>query len=239
MDPFDPATEAARLAETLRGISNTLVDPRPVIKTELPFYGVRVTDLRRTARVWHRAHADLSGSTILAVAEALWLRAIREEMVLATMIVGHSGDAVGAFGARRLDRWAHLLDNWEATDQLGGLVVGPWVAGDVDRRFGVLERLVPRRNPWLRRVALVGCVTVMRGENAARCWPGVSGIVTALAADREASIPKAISWVLRESTRHCAPQVERLLADPSAALPAIAVRETRNKLRTGYKSGRS
>ena len=238
MDTLNPGAEAKRISEQLRVLSNTRVDPGPIIKTELPFYGVKISDLKRVARDWHREHSALPTDVFLEVAEALWHCAIREEMVLATRIVSLRPQAVDVFGARRLERWGRLLDNWEATDHLGGLVVGPWVVGDIDRRFGVLERLAKRRNPWLRRIALVGCVMVVRSEHAARFWPGVAGIALALADDREASIPKAISWVLRESTRRCTSQVAELLESHAGELPAIAVRETRNKLRTGYKAGR-
>ena len=67
---------------------------------------------------------------------------------------------------------------------------------------------------------------------------GVGALTLRLAGDREASIPKAISWVLREHTRNTAPEVAAFLDEHAADLPAIAVRETRNKLRTGFKAGR-
>ena len=65
-----------------------------------------------------------------------------------------------------------------------------------------------------------------------------SGIVLALADDREAAIPKAISWVLRAHTGRCPAEVAAFLEEHRADLPAIAVREARNKLATGYKAGK-
>ncbi len=65
----------------------------------------------------------------------------------------------------------------------------------------------------------------------------MSGLILTLAGERRAAVPKAISWVLREHTRHCPEAVAVFLAEHGTALPALAVREARNKLATGYKSG--
>jgi 3-methyladenine DNA glycosylase AlkD len=232
------AEEVAHLSSRLRDLAPLPVDPFPIIKTALPFYGVSLDELRALARSWIREHKDVDGSQVLAVADALWQQAVREEMVVAAMLVGGHGEALDSFGWRRLDRWGRLLDNWETTDNLGGRVLGPWVAARAESRMVGLERRVGRRNPWMRRIVLVACVHVVRHREAQLFWPRVAGLVLALAADREASIPKAISWVLRESIHNCAEQVECLLDERASDLPAIAVRETRNKLQTGYKSGR-
>ncbi len=236
--PLDTVGEADALSADLRLLAPERVDPSPVIRTALPFYGASLGGMEGLARVWHRAHPAVLAREVLAVADALWARAVREEMVLAAMLVERKPAAREAFGMRRLDRWGALLDNWEITDNLAGRVLGPWAAADPDLRLGALERLAGRRNPWLRRLGLVGCVYVGRRSDAAAWWPRVSGLVLALADDRRAAIPKAISWVLREHTRHCPDAVAAFLEEQGPALPASAVRETRNKLATGYKSGK-
>jgi len=141
-------------------------------------------------------------------------------------------------GLRRLDRWGALLDNWETTDSLGGRMVGPWAAAQPAGRLGTLERLAGRRNPWLRRLALVGSVYLGRRPDAAVWWPRVEGIVLALAGHRGAAIPKAISWVLRSHAGRCPGEVADFLRRHEARLPAIALREARHQLATGYKTGR-
>ena len=214
------------------------VDPSPVIRTARPFYGASLGGMEGLARSWHREHPAASPDEVLALADALWSRAIREEMVLAAMLVERRPTVRDAVGLRRLDRWGALLDNWETTDNLGGRVLGPWAAADPGARLATLERLAGRRNPWLRRLALVGCVYLGRRPDAAAWWPRVTGIVLALAADREAAIPKAISWVLRAHTGRCPGEVAAFLGEHGADLPAIAVREARNKLATGYKAGK-
>lgn len=236
--PFDITAEADRLSATLRSLAPVTVDPAPIIRTARLFYGASLEGMEGAARAWHREHPAADVGEVLALADTLWARAIREEMVLATMLVGRRPAVREAFGVRRLDRWGALLDNWETTDNLGGRVLGPWAAADPAGRLGPLERLARRRNPWLRRLGLVGCVYLGRRPDAASWWPRVTGIVLVLAADREAAIPRAISWVLRAHAGRCPGEVAAFLEEHGSALPAIAVRETRNKLATGLKAGR-
>jgi 3-methyladenine DNA glycosylase AlkD len=235
---FDAEREAAGLSGALRTLAPDPVDPAPIIRTALPFYGAGLQDMKRLAATWAREHPEAGPAEVLTLVDVLWQTWIREEMVTATMLLDRRPDARDRFGVRRYDRWARSLDNWETTDNLGGRVLGPWAAADPDDRLGVLERFAGRRNPWLRRLALVGCVYVGRREEAGRWFPRVTGIVLRLSDDREAAIPKAISWVLRSYTRHAAAAVAGFLDSHAADLPAIAVREARNKLQTGYKAGK-
>jgi 3-methyladenine DNA glycosylase AlkD len=235
---IDVAAEADRLTGELRALSSTVVDPTPIIGTGLPFFGVGVGDLRRLARAWHRANPGASPEEVVALAENLWSRAVREEMVLAVLVSGRDRRYRSLFGGETAERWSRLIDNWETADTLGTGLLGPWVADDPGVRFPILEALAGNPNPWCRRLSLVGCIALARQDGAATWWPRVSDLVLRLAGDKEAAIPKAISWVLRENTRHCAPQVETLLEEQRSKLPAIAVREARNKMATGYKTGR-
>jgi 3-methyladenine DNA glycosylase AlkD len=235
---LDPAYEADLLAAELRSISAEPVDPAPVIRTSLPFYGVKVGELRRLARGWHLRRPDAGPAEVAALADELWSRAIREEMVLAAFLHGHDVRTRERFGLRTVDRWSRLLDNWETADALGAWLTAPAVADDPRRRFPMLESLAGRRNPWARRIGLVGCLGPARRPGGDEWWPRVAALVLRLADDGEAAIPKAISWVLRSHTRHSPGLVADFVDEHAAALPAVAVRETRNKLKTGRKSGR-
>jgi 3-methyladenine DNA glycosylase AlkD len=234
---WDPTADAAAISAMLREKSSTPVDPSPIIKTALPFYGVKLADLRRIASGWHRDHRGVAPGNVAALADALWSASIREEMVVAALLHGHDARSRSVFGLRRVDRWARSIDNWETADALGAWLAARATADDPERRYPVLETLAGRRNPWARRISLVGCIGTARAPQAATWWPRVTGIVLRLAADRAAGIPKAISWVLREHTRRTPGPVEAFLDEHGDDLPAIAVRETRNKLRTGLKRG--
>lgn len=235
---LDERKEADALSAALRSLAPRPVDPAPVIRTALPFYGAKVGDLEALAVAWHREHPGADFGKVLALADELWARAVREEMMLASLLVSRHAGARAAFGLRRLERWGALVDNWELADSLAGRVFGPWVAAEPGRRLGAAERLAGRRNPWLRRLGLVACVYVGRRPDAALWWSRVSALVLTLAGERRAAIPKAISWVLREHTRHCPDAVAGFLDEHGPDLPAVAVREARNKLATGHKGHR-
>ncbi len=64
-------------------------------------------------------------------------------------------------------------------------------------------------------------------------------VVERLKAERPILITKAVSWLLRSMALRHGPAVTAYLEANAASLPAIAVRETRTKLATGTKSGRS
>ena len=232
---MDLGHEADALAAELRDLSPEPVDPAPIIRTQLPFYGVSVKDLRRLAAGWHRAHPDADPTEVGALADELWSRAIREEMVVAALLLGRNRSTREVWSPARLEQWAPLLDNWETTDQLGMTVIGPWIGDDPEQRIGALGALAGDEHPWTRRLALVAAARLSRLDDAERWWPAASGIVLRLGADTEAAIPKAISWVLREHTRRSADEVARFIDDHDAVLPAVAKREARRKLATGRK----
>ena len=64
-------------------------------------------------------------------------------------------------------------------------------------------------------------------------------VIERLKSERPILITKAVSWLLRSMAVRHGPGVAAYLDAEAASLPAIAVRETRTKLRTGTKSGRA
>jgi 3-methyladenine DNA glycosylase AlkD len=59
-----------------------------------------------------------------------------------------------------------------------------------------------------------------------------------LKGERDILITKAVSWLLRSMSARHGPAVAAYLDASAASLPAVVVRETWTKLRTGTKSGR-
>jgi 3-methyladenine DNA glycosylase AlkD len=60
-----------------------------------------------------------------------------------------------------------------------------------------------------------------------------------LKGEKEIIITRAISWVLRSMVKHHRKALENYLKKNEKTLPAVAVRETKIKLDTGTKSGKS
>jgi 3-methyladenine DNA glycosylase AlkD len=232
--PLDPGAEADAVTAALRALAPvpTVV---PTVKTNRPFYGARVGDLRAQAAGWRRGHPRATPAEVAALADRLWHTGIREEQLVACFVLAGNRAALAATDPERVRAWCALLDNWETTDQLGMNVLGPLVALDPAARLRLLEAMAADLHPWTRRVALVACTRLARAGDAARWWPRVAGLVLALAADRLAALPKASSWVLRSWLGPCPAEVAAFVDANAGTLPAVAVRETRTKLATGAK----
>jgi 3-methyladenine DNA glycosylase AlkD len=227
------AAEADAITGTLRALASEPTTV-PMIRTSRPFYGARVGDLGRTAAGWRRGHRQASPAQVAELADRLWHAGVREEQLVACFLLAGDRAALAATDPARVRAWTALLDNWETTDQLGMNVLGPLVALDPGHRFGLLETMAADPHPWTR-LALVACTRLARTDGAAALWPRVAGLLPALAADREAALPKAGSWVLRSWLGPCPAEVAAFVDGHAGRLPALAVRETRAKLATGGK----
>ena len=231
---LDPGAEAGAVTARLRALAPEPTSV-PIIRTSRPFYGARVGDLRATARGWLRSHRDAASAQVADLADRLWNTGVREEQLVACFLLAGHPAALAATPTSRVRAWTALLDNWETTDQLGMNVLGPLVALDPGGRFAELEAMAGDASPWARRLALVGCTRLARAEAAVGLWPRVAALVLALAGDREAALPKAVSWVLRSWLGPCPGEVAAFVEGHADRLPAVAVRETRAKLATGSK----
>ncbi len=80
--------------------------------------------------------------------------------------------------------------------------------------------------------------TPTRTSDDARFRDLAFDVIEQLKSERPILITKAVSWLLRSMTHRHGGAVAAYLEGQTASLPAIAVRETRAKLRSGTKSGR-
>ncbi len=228
-------------AELLSAIES-LADPAyregslMVAPTAQRVHGIRTPDNRRLAREWRRAHRDVDQAVVLSLVEVLWNAESRDERALGLEILNLHPDLVRDLEVARFDRWRLDIDNWGVCDFLGTRILGPWVEAEPEDRLRYLEQLVGDAHLYSRRLGLVASVYLNTGGTEYGEW--TLSQVDRLIDERDPMITKAISWSLRQMTRHQASIVEAYVdrrADRMAALPR---REVRNKLRTGRKSGR-
>jgi 3-methyladenine DNA glycosylase AlkD len=138
------------------------------------------------------------------------------------------------------DVWLDHLQGWAEIDSLCASVFGPEeLEADWPAWEGLIRRLATDANINRRRAALVLLTRPTRTSPDPRYRRLALEMVEQLKHERAILITKAVSWLLRSmADRHGAAVADYLDAN-AASLPAIAVRETRTKLRTGTKSGRS
>jgi len=208
------------------------------VPTELKVYGVRVPELRGISRLWHRSHKQVSRQDLLALVEALWNGGAREEAVLAIELLQRYSRWIPELTWQDFERWRVKLDNWEVTDGLGARVLAPWLLADPDQRLHHLQELIADPGVWSRRLALVATVPINRGHTGLTLPDLTLELVDQVKTKRDSMIVKAVSWALRELTKTHPERVAAYLDENEDQLAAQAVREVRNKLRTGLKNGR-
>src|SRR6185312_8524371 len=142
--------------------------------------------------------------------------------------------------AAMVERWLDDLNGWAEVDSLcAGAFWAETLAADWPAWRASIERLAADPNINKRRAALVLLTAPTRRSDDPRFRDLALQVVDRLKGERPILITKAVSWLLRSmATRHGSAVADYLQAN-AATLPAIAVRETRTKLTTGTKSGRS
>jgi 3-methyladenine DNA glycosylase AlkD len=139
-----------------------------------------------------------------------------------------------------LERWLGQLNGWAEVDSL---CQNLFTAEEMLADWAAWERLLDRLSTDVdinkRRAALVLLTGPVHYSADPRFLDRALIAIRRLKAERDILITKAVSWLMRAMTSRHRAAVERVLAEDDGALPKIAVRETRIKLETGTKSGRT
>jgi 3-methyladenine DNA glycosylase AlkD len=204
-----------------------------------PFLNVGAPERRSFMRAWLSAHRAASADELIALADSLFDGETHEEKTLGALLLGYSRRARGAAQPAMVDGWIGRLNGWAEIDSLCASVFdAEEIAGDWPAWRGLIQRLSVDGNINKRRAALVLLTTPTRSDDDARFRDLAFVVVERLKGERDILITKAVSWLLRSMAKRHAKAVSDYLDAEAASLPAIAVRETRTKLRTGTKSGR-
>ncbi|MBN1812995.1 MAG: DNA alkylation repair protein [Anaerolineae bacterium] len=231
--------EAAYLLEQIEGY----VDPARrgvadrTAPTGLKVYGVKVPDLRKIAKAWVGAHRDIARDDLFALVETLWDGGSREEREMAFYLLEHFERWVPDLTEAHFERWRRDLDSWVETDGLGW-TLAVWLAGDAGARLDYLWELVGDEDVWSRRLALVPLARINRGKLGFTAPDLALRLIDRVKEERHPMITKAVSWVLRETTKTHRDEVAAYVEENRSVLAGHVVREVENKLRTGLKSGK-
>lgn len=202
--------------------------------------GVSVPARRKLAKAWVAAHRQLPAREVIAVVESLFSGESHEEKTLGALLLGYHAPARAAIAPARISQWLEHLHGWAEVDSLcQNLFTANEVLGRWSSWRTLIERLGRHASIDHRRASLVLLTGPVRRSDDARLGELAFEMIGRLQGERDIVITKAISWLLRSLITHHAGAVERYLAQHAEALPKVAVRETRTKLQTGTKAGRS
>lgn len=156
---------------------------------------------------------------------------------VASELIYYHATALSRIRARDLQRLGKDMQGWGEVDAIGGLAGLAWREGQVSD--DVIHKWARSPNRWWRRAALVSTVPLnvksLGGLGDARRTLAVCGL---LLDDRDDLVVKAMSWALRALAVREPRVVSDFVDSREEVLAARVVREVRNKLRTGRKSGK-
>jgi 3-methyladenine DNA glycosylase AlkD len=205
-----------------------------------PYYRVGVPERRAIARAWIASRRGHDVAESLAVIDSLFAGDSHEEKTLPGLILAADRTMRHAVRPPDLERWLGELNGWAEIDCLCQSV---FTAEDLTANWpawrALIERLATDPNINKRRAAMVLLNAPVRGSDDPRFRDLALQVLDRLKGERDILITKAVSWLLRTMAARHRAAVEGYLAREADRLPKVAVRETRIKLATGTKSGRS
>jgi 3-methyladenine DNA glycosylase AlkD len=203
-----------------------------------PRHAISAPVLRKIAKDWMKEHASLSTREFEKLIGDLIQGESSTEKYMAGVLLDYSSAEQRKFNPESFDRWLDHLTGWAEVDAV------------CSGRFTVLA--IPEKpKPWKKLVTRLSKSKNINKRRASlvflcgpvRTWTDVELAELALANveklkhEKEILITKAISWLLRSMVKQHKKLVQQYVQKNQKSLPAIAVRETLTKLKTGRKNG--
>jgi 3-methyladenine DNA glycosylase AlkD len=196
---MDVAAVVRQLEASLaaQGTAERARNEKRYLKSELQFLGATVPMVRREAKTFVRAHAELDRKALRALVGALWSTRIHELRSLAIGIMEQRLDLLRAADTAWLIELVRGAGTWAHVDWLATKVIGGVLMREPSSRVK-LDRWAKDESFWVRRTALLSLHDALLSgkdgfEHFARLAAGMLG-------EREFFIRKAIGWVLRSAS---------------------------------------
>lgn len=158
------------------------------------------------------------------------------EKVLGGILLDYAKPEQKKFDISMFGEWLGQLQGWAEVD---ALCTGKFSLTEIPVSFRkwkpFLKKLSKSNQIEKRRASLVFFCSPISHCTEENIALAAMENISVLKHEKEILITKAISWLLRSMIRHHRAKVESYLAENSESLPAIAVRETMVKLKTGKK----
>jgi 3-methyladenine DNA glycosylase AlkD len=192
------------------------------MKSELPYLGVRMPDLRRAWRVVFDEHALAHEGEFLRELHDLWDEAeFREERYTALALLDRYPQWVSLALLERLiveGAW------WDYVDTLARKVGG--LLGRTPSLAGDMEAWSRDESMWKRRVSIICQLGFKERTDLGLLY----GCIEPNLDDREFFVRKAIGWALRDYAWHDPREVDRYVREHADRLSPLSMREATKNL---------
>ncbi len=210
------------------------------VGTTKPIYSIRSAVVGEMFREFKKRHADLSLDEFVALLDSLAPGETYNEFTAIGVLLGAYPKLRAALDPRCLDRWLEHASGWAEVDVTCQF---NFDAHEMFTNWNAWKKLLTdftkSPNVHKRRASLVLLTKPLRESDDARLAKLAFANADKLKHEKDILITKAVSWILRSLIKYHRAEVEAYLYANANELPKIAIRETRIKLKTGTKSGRS
>lgn len=200
------------------------------------YYSIAVPLKRTIVKEWVRSHKDISVTEFVSLLDSLFAGKSYEEKTIAGLLLGYVPKLRKIIDPTKLDEWLEGLQGWAEIDTLcqsnftAEELLSTWhVWEELLKRFVVSQHVAKKRASL---VLLTGPVSHTDNKKLAQlAFENIAKLQT----EKDILITKAISWLLRSLVKYHKEEVVHFMDENQQTLPKIALRETKNKLRTGKK----
>lgn len=199
-------------------------------------HGLSNPTMRNFVKQFADEHPDLSYEDWEATLSALYQGDSIDEHCLAGFMLGQYKRFRKVLPLAVLDSWIERLEGWREIDTT---CQSNFTAKEILAKWenweNFLVNLSQRETIEHRRASLVLLVKPVRESSDERLISTALANVERLKHEKDKLITKAISWILREAIKQHRQKVGDYVTQNADSLPAIAVREFKQKYETGKK----
>jgi 3-methyladenine DNA glycosylase AlkD len=202
-----------------------------------PRYAINAPRLRGIGKPWMREHRELSAHGFASLIGSLVKGNSSTEKVMAGILLDNATSEQKQFDPTLFHTWLDHLTGWAEIDSV---CTGRYCDTEIPANLSVWKKILvtlsQSENINKRRASLVFLCSPISHSDDPKLAEIALKIIDKLKKEKEIIITRAISWLLRSMIRYHRGAMTSYLNANVSSLPAIAVRETKVKLKTGRKS---
>jgi 3-methyladenine DNA glycosylase AlkD len=198
----------------------------------------KTADLRGLRREFSRRLKDAAPHVVIEIANLLLEIPRIEHRFVAYELIHHHPGALSHLNAWQLEQLGRGISSWGAVDCFGVYLAGPvWRTRHVPN--SLIHAWARSADRWWRRAALVSTVPLnSKSQGGTGDASRTLQVCRLLERDHDPMVVKALSWALRALAKRDPRAVREYVASREDVLPALVLREVKNKLQTGLKNPR-
>ncbi len=226
-------TELKKVADPERQASSKTMFP-----TSMEYLGVRTPEMRALLKEWWAETKSWPSENLISLAKELVDTRIFECNHVAFELLWMDKKALSQLSLADLEYLGQNMDNWATTDTFSVNLSG-WAWRNNQICDANILNWLNSDNLWWRRAAIVSTVGLnLKSRGGTGDTKRTLMICEKVVDDREDMIVKALSWALRELSKHDQNAVEAFMEKYDVLLAGRVRREVYTKLETGTKSGK-